>query len=397
MDRYDLVIVGGGVIGAAVARAASLKHGWSICVIEKEPELALHQSGRNSGVVHAGYNPKPGSLKAKFIVEGSRRVREFCRAKGVACVEDGILVVGSRAQEGILRELHARGTANGAKVEWVEGARLRELEPNVEADCAMRAPEGASFDSRGYVKALAAEAKAEFAVGERVLRVRETDGVELDTTRRSVRARAMFNAGGLHADRLAHQLGVGREHQIVPFRGEYWELTGPSRELVRSHVYPCPDLKFPFLGVHVSRTHDGRCIAGPSAALVPGREAYGRLDFDGRDVAEMLRWPGLRRMALSAEFLALFRREWRKSFFVSAVVEEVRRLVPSVRAGDVTGYRAGIRAQVVSRDGRLVDDLVVVETLRTVHALNAVSPALTCSMPFADWTLERIERKLTAL
>ncbi|MBI4566728.1 MAG: L-2-hydroxyglutarate oxidase [Planctomycetes bacterium] len=391
MDRYDLIIIGGGVIGVAAARAAAKKRsGLSICLLEKESELAAHQSGRNSGVAHAGYIPKPGTLKAKFVVEGSRRLRAFCRDRAVPLVEDGILVVGRRDQERTLRELIDRGTRNGAQVEWVEGTRLRELESHARAECGVFAREGASFDARAYVRALSREAGADIALSEPALRCRETSrGVEIQTPRRTLSARALLNAAGLHADRIAHQFGVGRQYAIVPFRGEYWELTGPSRDLVRSHLYPCPDLRFPFLGVHLSRKTNGRVVAGPGAVLAPGREAYRRFEFGGRDVLDMVRWRGLRRMAQSSVFRELVRREWRKSLFPSAVLAEIRRLVPEVRGADLTPYPSGIRAQLVSREGDLVDDLVVLETARTVHVLNAVSPALTCSLPFADY-LERM-------
>ncbi len=395
MERFDVIIVGGGVIGCATARAIALEHPTlSVCILEKEGDLALHQSGRNSGVVHAGYNQKPGSMKAQFVVEGSRRLRAFCRERGVAVVEDGILIVGRTGQEPTLRELMGRGQANGAKIEWVEKSRLKELEPHAEGDCAIRAVEGASFDARGYVKALACEAKVPVRLGERVLRVREGADVSVETTKGSYSGRVLFNAGGVHADTIAHQLGVGRGYQILPFRGEYWELVGDAKGLVRSHIYPCPDLQFPFLGVHLSRTFDQRVIVGPSAALVPGREAYGRFSFNVRDLLEMIEWRGLRRMIASSEFWRLFRREWRKTFFLAAVVREIQQLVPAITKKDVTRSTAGIRAQVVDRDGKLVDDLVIVETAKTVHALNAVSPALTCSMPFADHVLKRLEAKL---
>jgi L-2-hydroxyglutarate oxidase len=391
-DRFDVVIVGGGVIGCATARALAMRNpSWSLCIVEKEADLALHQSGRNSGVVHAGYNQKPGSLKARFVVEGSKRLRAYCRERGIALVEDGILIVGKGPQETTLRELMQRGQANGTKVEWVDRGRLRELEPAVEADFAVRAVEGASFDARSYVKSLAAESKAVVRLGERVVRAKEG---ELETTRGVLQAGVIVNAGGLHADRLAHMMGVERRIQIVPFRGEYWEMVGAAAAKVRSHVYPCPDLRYPFLGVHLSRTFDQRVIVGPSATLVPGREAYGRFSFRLEDVVEMARWRGFRRLVTSGEFWRLVRREWRKTVFLSAVVEEVREMVPSIGVSDVVRGRAGIRAQAVDEDGKLVDDLVIEETARSVHALNAVSPALTCSLPFAEEVAARVAGKL---
>lgn len=397
MRGFDVVIAGGGVIGCATARTLSQAHpSLTVCLLEKEPELALHQSGRNSGVVHAGYNQTPGTLKARFVVEGSRRLREFCRAKGVPLVEHGIVIVAQTPAEiETLRELMRRGQANGAKVEWADQTRLKALEPHADGLAALLAPEGASLDSRAYVLALAAEARVEFGMTEPVTALREmTTHVEVTTPKRRLQAGLFFNAAGLYADRLAQMVGVGEDYRIMPFRGEYCELIPERRALVRSHVYACPDLHFPFLGVHLSRTFDDRVLVGPGALLVPGREAYGRFNLNVGDCLEMAGYQGFWRMVASPTFRQLFTREWKKSLFRSQVLKEARRLVPALGPGDLVPSRSGIRAQLVSRDGRLVDDLVIEQTGRTIHALNAVSPALTCSLPFADHILALIRQKL---
>ncbi|HEY9870835.1 MAG TPA: FAD-dependent oxidoreductase, partial [Candidatus Obscuribacterales bacterium] len=298
MDTVDVVVIGGGVIGCAIARA--LLSAWPslcLCLIEKEQEPARHQSGRNSGVVHVGYNQKPGTLKAKFVVEGSRRVREYCREKGVPCIEDGIIVVARNdAEVETVRELYRRGTENGARVDLIGPSDISRLEPHVKGNAALYAPEGASFASRGYVLALAQDAAslgAALLLGESVMALAEGGNhVIVTTDKRTLQTRLLINAAGLHADRFAHMLGCGRGYQIVPFKGEYYELVPDRRFLVRSHVYPAPDLNFPFLGVHFSRTVDGKIIVGPGALLAGGRECYGRFQVNARNLLSMTSFQG---------------------------------------------------------------------------------------------------------
>lgn len=395
----DVAIAGGGVIGCSVARALILRYPeLRIALFEKEPYLALHQSGRNSGVVHAGYNQKPGSLKSRLVVEGSRRLREFCRDRRIRLDVGGILIVAqTEADLSILRDLDSRGRANGANVSWIAGDRITDIEPHAVGIAALHAPDGGSFDARGYVLELAREAKSrgvQFHSGDRVTGLREAASVEVRTPRHSIDARVFVNAAGLQADRLARHLGAGREYRVVPFRGEYCDLTPQAATLVRSHVYPTPNPAFPFLGVHLSRRVDGRVTAGPGAVLAAGREAYSVTEGNGRDLFEMASWPGFWRMMRTREFAVTAWRECRKTLFKSAVLAEARRLIPGLKR-DALGRRwSGIRAQLVSRNGRLVDDLVIEETGRTVHVLNAVSPALTCSLAFAEELVPRIVARL---
>lgn len=400
VETFDVIVIGGGILGCSVMRAILLQQPrLKVCLIEKESELGLHQSGRNSGVVHVGYNQKPGTLKAKFVVEGSRRVREFCREHNVPLVECGILVIARTDKEvETLPELFNRGQKNGARVELIDEKRLRELEPYSAGFAALFAPEGASFDSKSFVLALAREARslgAYILLSEAVIQFRENNSyIELQTSKRITRAKVVINAAGLHADRLAHKLGVGCSYQIIPFKGEYCELIPGKWHMVRSHIYPPPDLNFPFLGVHLSRTCNGRVIVGPGAILALGRECYGRFGCNLFDLTEMLCYSGFWRMFSSKEFRTLMKQEWKKSLLKGAVLQEARRLVPELKDGDLLISRSGIRAQLVSRNGYIVDDLVIEETPRSVHILNAVSPALTCSLPFADYIAQRVEKKL---
>ncbi len=402
-ERVDLAIVGGGVIGCAtMVGCMESMPGISAVLLEREPELAMHQSGRNSGVVHVGYNQKPGTMKARFVVEGSRRLRQYCKDNGVGLNEDGILIVAKNEEEkAVLNELQQRGTSNGARVEIIDQARLRELEPHAAGIAALLAPEGASFDSRGYVMSLARKAQeqgAQFSFSEEVVDIREQpDFIELQTTRRVLRANCLVCAGGVYADRLAHKLGLGLEYEMIPFRGEYHELVAERRSLVRSHIYPAPNLRFPFLGTHLSRTFDGRVLVGPGAVLALGRESYRRLDVNWKDLLAMMRTPGFWKLWLSADFRDVARTEWKKSLFSSAVLEEAQQLVPELKPGDLTEARSGIRAQLVSRSGTLVDDLVIEESARSIHVLNSVSPALTCSLPFADFLLSLVKKRLATV
>lgn len=421
MDQVDIAIIGGGVIGCAIARALSAREpALAIAVLEKESQLAMHQSGRNSGVVHAGYNQKPGTLKARLVVEGSRRMRDYCASRGITCVEDGIVIAARVPDEvGTLEELHKRGTANGAITKLLTQAELFELEPNATGISALHAPQGASLDARSFVLSLADDARStgvRIHPGERAANIERTDrGVTIATTVQAttsnfetnantdgtVRARVLLNAAGLQADRIAHQFECGLDYRIVPFRGDYYELVDSRRDLVRSHLYPAPDLAFPFLGVHFSRTFDNRVIVGPGARLALGRESYnewslnpGDLAKNWRDLVNMASFPGFWSMLSSKDMKRLAREEWKKALFKEAVAREGTLLIPQLRSSDLKKASCGIRAQLVNQKGALIDDLVVEETENSVHVLNAVSPALTCSLPFADQVMEMVLKKL---
>jgi L-2-hydroxyglutarate oxidase LhgO len=382
----DVVVIGAGAIGTSTAVHAA-RLGRSVVVVEKEPGPALHQSGRNSGVVHAGYNLKPGTNKARFCIEGSKRLRAYCAEKGIPLVEGGILVVArTDAEVEVLQELERRARGNGVAVEMLDEAGLRAVEPHATGVQALRAPEGASFDARGYVHALAGDATragAQFLYDHRVRGLDESsDGVLVRTDRGSLRARVAVNAAGLYADELARALAP--DMRVIPFRGYYAELVPQRRDLVRSHVYAAPDLNFPFLGVHLSRRADGRVIVGPGAMLAFGREAYSFASLRGGRLARTLGYGGFWRMIVRREFRRLVRDEVAKSLSLRAIWKEARLLVPELRPDDLVRSFAGNRAQQVSKDGKLVEDIVVRETPRAVHVLNAVSPGLTCSLPFGE-------------
>ena len=357
-------------------------------MLEKESGPAQHQSGRNSGVIHAGYNLKPGSLKAKYCVEGSRLLREYCRKRGIAMQEGGILIVArTDAERATLAELHRRAQANGVRTTRVDERGIAALEPHARGIEALHAPEGASFDAPAYVAALLDDARAAGAQVEFGVAVRRIAESVAYTSRGWREAGVVLNCAGLHADRLAGALA--RDVRIIPFRGYYAELRPERTDLIRSHVYAAPDLSFPFLGVHLSRRTDGRVIVGPGAMLAFGREAYRLAQVQPRDLLSTLLWPGFYRMMLRPRFGALLRSEVMKSLFLARIAAEARVLVPELETRDLVRSYAGNRAQVVTRDGELVDDLVVRRSARSVHVLNAVSPGLTCSLPFGRYLAEQ--------
>jgi L-2-hydroxyglutarate oxidase len=383
-------VIGAGAVGASAARHLA-QRAVRVAVLEKEAGPAKHQSGRNSGVIHAGYNLKPGGLKATYCVEGSRALREFCRERGIPVVQGGILVVAQTdAERATLAELRRRARANGVQAGLVSEREIREIEPHARGIEGLHAPEGASFDSRRYVEVLLEEARragASVHFGVRARRIVEGPAgghrVRVDTSEGSWTAAVVLNCAGLHADRLAGPLAS--DVRIIPFRGYYAELVPARTELVRSHVYAAPDLTFPFLGVHLSRRTDGRVIVGPGAMLAFGREAYRLAHVQPADLLQTLTWPGFYRMIARRHVRALVRNEVLKSLFLSRIWREARLLIPELEPRDLMRSYAGNRAQLVSRTGELLDDIVLRESEHTVHVLNAVSPGLTCSLPFGAY------------
>lgn len=389
----DVLIVGAGITGVAVSWAlASQNHNWRIAVIEKEPAPACHASGRNSGVLHAGFNPKPGTLKARFCAEGGLRIREFCSQKGIPFKTVGALVVArSESERHILEELYRRGVANGAPdLQILPRGELQKLEPQVKGCAALHAPSAGIVDSRRLVEALVQEASnrgVTFFFSEHARRIeRCTSNYIVHTDRQLFKCSYLINAAGLYADRIAHMLEAGRDYTILPFRGEYYRLCERKARIVRVMVYPVPDLSYPFLGIHFTPTVHGELKVGPNAVLSLGREAYNRTQVNLREAIAMMidlrNWRLLRRQ----EFQRLVSQHLRTSLSKRTFLRHARTLVGDLNVEDLLkGPPAGIRAQLVDQAGRFVDDLVIERKDNTLHILNVVSPGLTCALPFADY------------
>ncbi|WP_069979763.1 L-2-hydroxyglutarate oxidase [Streptomyces rubrolavendulae] len=396
MFDCDVLVVGGGIIGLSTAYALSrAAPGTRVVVLEKEGGPARHQTGRNSGVIHSGIYYRPGSLKARFAVRGAAEMVKFCAEYGLPHRVTGKLIVATdRAELPRLHALVQRGRENGIPVRELGPAQISAYEPEVRGIAAIHVGTTGICDYGAVAERLADASGAEVRYGARVTAVdRRPWGVAARTADgRVVRARALVNCAGLHCDEVARLAGDDPGMRIVPFRGEYYELGRP--ELVRGLVYPVPDPAFPFLGVHLTRGVDGGVHVGPNAVPALAREGYGRLDVRPRELAGTLAWPGT---------WAIARRHWRygagelhRSLSKPAFTQAVRRLLPQVAAEDLRPAPAGVRAQAVLRDGTLVDDFLIREAPRTVHVLNAPSPAATASLPIGREVARRVLARLAA-
>jgi (S)-2-hydroxyglutarate dehydrogenase len=381
--RFDVVVIGGGVVGLGSAIALG-EAGRRVVVLEAEGRIAPHQSGHNSGVIHAGLYYQPGSLRAKLCKEGREALYAFLEREGVPFRRSGKLVVAtSDSERPALEELVRRGTANGlAGLRPLDAAELRALEPNVAGVAAVLVVETGLVDyaavAQAYRKVIE-RAGGDVRTGARVLGIRASGGgITVTTSAGAIEAGAVVNCGGLQADRVARMAGVDPQVQIVPFRGEYCELAPAARSLVTRPIYPVPNPAFPFLGVHFTPRLDGRVEAGPNAVLAWHREGYRSSDFSLRDTMEMLGFPGFWRFAARHWRLGLAEmgRSWSRARFVEAL----QKLVPAVRAEDLEAGGSGVRAQAVDREGKLVNDFLFVEGPRSLHVLNAPSPAATASL-----------------
>lgn len=384
MPSYDIAVLGGGVVGCATALALTERPGTSVLLLEKEPSLAFHQTGHNSGVIHSGLYYKPGSLKARLCAEGRAALTRFCDEQGLRYVLSGKLVVATRPDElPRLADLEARGAANGLTgLKRLDPAGMREVEPHVTGLAGLFVPQTGVVDFAEVTAAYARVAASRGAVvetGTRVLGVRrEAGGLVLETTAGPRHARYAVAAAGLQSDRVARMCGLEPGARIVPFRGEYVDVTGPSADHVRALVYPVPDPRFPFLGVHFTRGVDGRVHAGPNALVAWAREGYGRFAWRWRDALDVLGYGGFWRLALRHGPMGLG--ELGRSLVLGAFLGSMRRLVPDVARADIARGTSGIRAQAVARNGALLDDFHLVSDERVIAVVNAPSPAATASL-----------------
>ncbi|HJV12945.1 MAG TPA: L-2-hydroxyglutarate oxidase [Propionibacteriaceae bacterium] len=388
-----VIVAGAGIVGLATAYELT-RRGHTVTVLDKEPDIAKHQTGNNSGVIHSGLYYRPGSLKATLGTAGASSMRRFAEENGVDVDICGKLVVATEpSQLAALSELYRRGQANGVPCTMIDADKAKEYEPYVSAVSAVRVESTGIVDFRGVCDVLRRrieEAGSEVRCGQHIVGIASRpDAVTITTKSSEYRGDLFVNCAGLHSDRLARLAGLDPEVRIIPFRGEYYELTPETSYLVKGLIYPVPDPSFPFLGVHLTRMINGSIHAGPNAVFALAREGYTKLKINPRDVLDSLRWPGLWRLG---------KRYWRtgldettRSLSKKRFLAGLRELVPDLPDDCLLPAHAGVRAQALRRDGLLVDDFYYQRGPRQVHVLNAPSPAATASLEIAKRIVDELD------
>lgn len=391
---YDFAIVGGGIVGLSTGMALYERFpNAKIVVIEKENAVAEHQTGNNSGVIHSGIYYTPGSFKARFAKQGSQSMKEFCEIHGIEHDICGKVIVATNEEElPLLDNLYERGLQNELAIEKINKEELKEVEPHVAGLAAIRVPQAGIVNYRQVSEKFAdiiRENGGEILLGTKVEKIyEETDSVKIETNRNTIKARMAINCAGLHSDRVAAATGYRTDMKIVPFRGEYFMLRPEKRHLVKHLIYPVPNPKFPFLGVHFTRMIGGAVEAGPNAVLGFKREGYKKTDFNARDLAETLVYPGFWKLA--SKFMKEGIEEYVRSFSKAQFTKSLQALIPEVQEDDLIPAPAGVRAQALRNDGSMVDDFHIIMGKRTVHVCNAPSPAATASIEIGKEVAGRI-------
>ncbi|MFE7744841.1 L-2-hydroxyglutarate oxidase [Nocardia sp. NPDC057455] len=394
MSAYDFCVIGGGIVGVATAhRILARNPGASLVLLEKAQRLATHQTGHNSGVIHSGIYYPPGSLKATLCRRGARWTKEFAAAHDIPYRVCGkLLVATDDAEYERMLALHERSITNGVAVELIDAAELTRREPRVTGLGALFVPDTGIIDFTRVTEALAEEVRragGELELGAEVTTLTETsDAVIAAGPAGSWTARRSVICAGLQADRMARAVGLRTNFRIIPFRGEYYQLPAERNGLVSTLIYPIPDPDLPFLGVHLSPTIDGVLTVGPNAVLGLAREGYRKGSVDLRDAREVLEFAGFHRVAKANVRTGL--RELRNSLFKRGYLAQCRRYCPELTLADLQPREAGIRAQAVLRDGTMVHDFMIERTERSVHLLNAPSPAATSAMPIAEHIVDQL-------
>ena len=387
---YDVAIVGGGIIGLSTAmQLLDAAPGLRVAVAEKEERLAQHQTGHNSGVIHSGIYYRPGSWKSRFCVGGKDRLLAFCDENEIEYDPCGKVIVATHENElGRLQDLYARGLANGVPdLEIIGPERLAEIEPHTAGVRALWAPHTGIIDYVRVANAYAGKfqsAGGDIFTGAAVAGIRQTgDGTALETPRGALQAKHIINCGGLYADRLAAMMGERTDIRIIPFRGEYYQLAARSHHLVKGLIYPVPDPRFPFLGVHYTRSIHGYVEAGPNAVLAWAREGYRKSDISLGETARALTFPGFWKM--TARHWRTGMQEMRRSYRKPVFVNDLQKLIPEIRAHDLEPGGSGVRAQAVSSSGAILDDFHILRGRRALHVLNAPSPGATSSLAIGEY------------
>lgn len=399
MSVQDVLVIGGGIVGLATAwRLLESRPALRVTLLEKEKHVAMHQSGHNSGVLHSGIYYRPGTLRANNCRAGREAMVAFCQTEGIPFEICGKVIVATSDHEvPQLLKIYERGIANGVRCELIDLPRLRQLEPFAAGVRALHVPDAGIVDYRQVASRLAekiVKAGGTICTGEEVIRIepRDTEVVIQAKSGREFRSRVIVTCAGLQADRVGRLAGCHPSARIVPFRGEYYKLRSDSEHLCRHLIYPVPDPEFPFLGVHFTRLIGGGVECGPNAVLAFCREGYGKLDFSLTDLAETLLDAGFQRLAWrhwKAGASEMWR-SWNKSAFVSAL----QKLIPTVQGEMLLPAPAGVRAQALQPDGKLVDDFLILEAPHVVSVQNAPSPAATASLNIGKLISDRVFEKL---
>jgi len=397
---YDYLIIGGGIVGLSTAwQLQQRKPDSSILLLEKESELATHQTSRNSGVIHAGIYYTPGSLKAKFCKVGVEATIAFCRQYGIPVEQCGKLIVASNDEEHErLLGLFERASDNGLDVELLDASELRHREANIIGTGAIFLRTTGIADYPAITKEFANQFKklgGEVRLNSVVTNLHESSGAVTATLAdgQEISAGFLIVCGGLMADRLAMMQGIDIDFRVIPFRGEYYQLPPDKTDIVKHLIYPVPNPELPFLGIHLTRMIDGSVTVGPNALQGWKREGYGRININARDILEMVRFPGFWK-ALRNNFRTGLR-EIRNSIWKRGYLKQIHKYCPSITIDDLLPYRTGVRAMAVKRDGSLVDDFLLVESPRSLHVCNAPSPAATSAIPIGAHICDRVDCRLS--
>ena len=391
MNPRTFTVIGAGIVGLATAyRLGERFPDAEITVLEKENTVGRHQSGHNSGVLHAGIYYKPGSVKARLAVRGIRQMIGFCQHHAIPHEVCGKLVVATSHEElPRLRDLFERGTQNGLKdLELLGPEQMKEIEPHVAGIAAIRVPEEGIVDYRRVCETLAGQIHGRVVTGAEVKRIRKNGQWIAHTTAGDFASDFLVNCAGLQCDLVSEMAGLKRELRIVPFRGEYFKIRKASQHLVRNLIYPVPDPKFPFLGVHFTRLIHGGIEAGPNAVLAFAREGYRKSDINLKDLADALSYSGL--WAFLKRYPRMCFNELRRSFSKNLFCASLQRLVPEIRVEDLESGGAGVRAQALTPSGDLVQDFYIQRQPDSIHILNAPSPGATASLAIGEEIVNRI-------
>lgn len=395
MKKFDAIVVGGGIVGLATAlQLQRSRPGTQILLLEKENQLAKHQTGNNSGVIHSGLYYKPGSLKARNCIRGYHLLVDFCREQAIPFELCGKIVVATEEHERpLLNNLYERGVQNGlGGLKRLKKEELKEYEPRVAGLEGIFVPQTGIVDYRLVAEKygeLLRSAGAEIRLGERVLSIRNDEVV---TDQATYATRLVINCAGLYSDKVAAMTVPGLNVRIIPFRGEYYKLRKEKESLVKNLIYPVPDPNFPFLGVHFTRMAKGGVEAGPNAVLAFRREGYRKSDIHLGELGESLTWPGFQKVA--SKYWRTGFGEMYRSFSKAAFTRALQKLIPEIQSQDLVEGGAGVRAQACDRDGGLVDDFLILESERAINVCNAPSPAATSSLAIGETVAQLAEKRL---